>query len=104
MKKIKKGDTVFILSGKDKGKKGKVLTVLHKKNKILVEGINVFKKHQRQTQQFQGGIIERILPIQTSKVKLFCSRCNKPTRVGVKAVGEKKARYCKKCNEVIDKV
>lgn len=104
MKKVKKGDTVFILAGKDKGRKGKILNVLHKKNKVLVEGINSYKKHQRQTQQFQGGIIERISPIPTSKVKLVCSRCNKPTRIGFKVMGEKKARYCKKCNEVIDKV
>lgn len=102
---IKKNDTVILLSGKDKGRKGKVINVLPKEEKVLVEKINVVKKHQRPTRDFQGGIIEKPLPVPRSRVMLVCPRCSKPTRIGVKFIeGDKKVRTCKKCQEIIDKV
>jgi|SRR3989339_1827901 len=102
--KLKKGDTVIVLSGKDKGKKGKILTILADVAKVTVERVNVAKKHQRPTQKFQGGIIEKPLPIAASRVMLVCPRCNEPTRVAKKMVQEKNLRVCKKCDEIIDKV
>lgn len=97
--KIKKNDQVVVLSGKDKGKKGKVLRVNPDKMKVVVEAVNMVKKHQRATQKFQGGIIEKPLAMPISKVSLICPRCSKPTRVS-RSEGR---RYCKKCKELIDK-
>lgn len=96
---IKKGDTVVVLSGKDRGKKGKILRVITKTGKIIVEGVQVLKKHQKPTQKFQGGIIERPAPIPVGKVQVICPRCSKPARIG-RVDG---ARVCKKCGEGIDK-
>lgn len=101
---IKKNDTVILLAGKDKGRKGKVINVLPKEEKVLVEKINVVKRHQRPTRDFQGGIIEKPLPVPRSRVMLVCPRCSKPTRIGVKFIEDnKKVRACKKCQEIIDK-
>ena len=97
--KVKKGDNVIMLSGKDRGKKGKVLKVNYKQLKLIVEGVNIIKKHQRRTQTFQGGIIERPALVPVSKVMVVCSRCGKPSRMGL----NKGLRVCKKCGEVIDK-
>jgi len=97
--KIKKNDQVVVLSGKDKGKKGKVLRVNPDKMTLMVEGVNMAKKHQRPTQKFQGGIIDKPVAMPVSKVSLVCPRCGKPTRVS-KQDGR---RYCKKCKELIDK-
>ena len=104
--KIKKDDTVKVISGKDKGRSGKVLRVIPKERRIVVDNINVVKKHQRPTQQMkEGGIIEQPIPMYASKVKVVCSSCGAPTRVGYKKLDDgKKVRYCKKCNEIIDKV
>lgn len=96
---IKKGDTVMVLCGRDKGKKGKVLEVFPSDSKMIVERVNVVKKHQRATREFQGGIIEKPLPILASKVMLVCSRCSEPARVRRKDG----ARVCARCNESIDK-
>lgn len=101
---IKKGDTVIVLSGKNKGKKGKVINVLSADNKVVVEGVNIAKKHQRATRNFQGGIIEKPLPLYVSKVMLVCPRCGEPTRGGVKDIGERRVRVCGKCEEIVDKV
>lgn len=103
--KIKRDDTVKVIAGKDKGKTGKVLRVLPKINKVIVEDVNVIKKHQRPTQQNrEGGIIEQPAAIFVSKVMVVCSSCGNPTRVGYKNLEDgKKVRYCKKCNEIIDK-
>ena len=95
---VKKGDTVVVLSGKDKGKQGKVIQALPKKNKVVVEGVNKVKKHQKPTQaNQQGGIIEMEAPIDASNVMLLDPKTNKPTRVGIK-VDEKgnKIRVAKK--------
>ena len=99
---IKKDDKVIVLSGKDKGKEGKVLVASPKTNKVIVEGINVATKHQRAQKQGQeGGIIKVETPIYACKVQLVCPKCGKATRVGHKIEGGKKSRVCKKCGAEI---
>ena len=101
---VKSGDTVIVLSGKDRGKKGKVLKVIPKEQRVIVEGVNIVKKHQKPRGQFQqGGIIETEAPIHSSNVMLVCPRCNKPAKIA-KQISEdgQKSRVCKKCKEVID--
>ncbi|HLB27858.1 MAG TPA: 50S ribosomal protein L24 [Dehalococcoidales bacterium] len=102
--KIRKNDTVLITAGKDKGKKGKVRFAYPKDDTVLVEGVNFIKKHARASGQVrQAGIIEREQTIDVSDVMLICSKCNKPTRVGARFLGDgKKVRVCRNCNEVID--
>lgn len=104
-RKVKKSDLVMVIAGKEKGKTGRILRILAKKDRAIVEKINFIKRHQRPTgQQRQGGIIEREAPLDLSNLKLICESCNKPIRVGKKALEDgKKARYCKKCGEMIDK-
>jgi large subunit ribosomal protein L24 len=100
--KIKKGDIVLVISGKNKGKKGKILRVFPKKRKILIEGVNLMKKHQKPKKTGQKGqIIQKPAPIDASNVKMICSKCNKAVRVGYKIVNDKKYRICKKCNKQI---
>jgi len=100
--KIKKGDTVLIISGKDKGKKGKIFKAFPKKRKVLIEGVNLMKKHQKPKKTGEKGqIIEKPAPISVSNVKLICSKCNKAVRVGYKIIENKKYRICKKCNKQI---
>lgn len=101
---VKKGDTVIVLSGKDKGKKGKVLVCHPRKGKVLVEGINMVKKHTRTTQKnLQGGIQEQEAPLHSSKVMLVCPSCKEAVRVGKQAVTDgEKVRKCKNCGETID--
>lgn len=101
---VRKGDTVYILTGKDAGKRGKVLQALPSRRKVVVEGVNVVKRHSRPTRALpQGGIVEKEAPIDSSNVMLVCSKCNKPTRVARKLVDDKYYRACKKCGEIIDK-
>ena len=102
---VRKGDRVSILSGKDKGKKGKILRTFPSKNKVLVEGINIIKKHSRPTQKVpQGGIREIEAPINSSKVMIVCPSCQQPTRIIHRVLADgKKVRGCKKCGEDIDK-
>ncbi|MGB4338468.1 MAG: 50S ribosomal protein L24 [Bacillota bacterium] len=105
VKKFKKGDTVLVLAGKDKGRRGKVLRVLPREQKIVVENLNLVKRHTRPTNENpQGGIIERPAPMPIGKVMVVCSKCNKPTRVGMaeKEPG-KFVRTCKKCGAGLDK-
>lgn len=101
--KIKKGDTVIVISGKDKGKKGRVLSVLTKKNRVLVEGVNIVKKHVRPTSKNpKGGIITQEAGIHISNVMLVCPSCGQPTRVGFALRDEGvKVRKCKKCESDI---
>lgn len=104
MLKIKRNDIVKVLTGKDRGKTGKVLKVFPKEKRILVEGINFIKRHARQTKQDQkGGIIQKEAPADISNLMLVCKHCNKPTRVKIKIMGNgsSKARVCGKCKEVI---
>ncbi|MFH0762465.1 MAG: 50S ribosomal protein L24 [Candidatus Omnitrophota bacterium] len=101
--KIKKGDTVLIAAGKDKGKKGKILAILQKERRVLVEGLNLVKKHRRQTRQDQqGGIVSIEAPIQASNLMFFCRHCNHPARVGFTVLKDgSKSRFCKHCKENI---
>ena len=89
--------------GKDRGKKGKVLSVFPAENRAIVEGLNLIKKHTRKTRDDQqGGIVQREAPINLSKVMLFCAKCNKPARVGFSFLKDgAKVRVCKRCSEVI---
>lgn len=102
---VKKGDTVVIISGKDKGKKGKVLTAFPKEGKIIVEGVNMVTKHTRPSQKVpQGGIIHQEAPFYSSKAMIFCPRCEAPVRIGHKFLEDNtKVRVCKRCGEVLDK-
>ena len=96
--KIKKGDTVQVLSGNDKGKKGEVLSVLPTVEKVIAKGINVRKKHVKPKKQgAEGGILSIESPVHASKLGIVCSKCNKPVRVGIKIEEDKKTRICKKC-------
>lgn len=105
MASIRKNDTVMVIAGKDKGKKGRVLSVYPGEGRIIVEKLNIIKKHQRPTQkQKQGGIVEKEGPMHISNVMLLCGKCDRPTRVSIKTLeGGKKIRVCKKCGEVIDR-
>ena len=100
--KIKRDDKVIVLSGKDKGKTGKVLVADPKALKVIVEGVNVATKHQKAQKKGQdGGIIKIETPIYVSKVQLVCPKCGKGTRVAYKIVDGKKVRVCKKCGAEI---
>jgi len=100
--KIKKNDTVLIISGKNKGKKGKVLEAFPVQNKIVVEGVNIAKKHRRPKQEKEKGqVIELTKPIDVSNVKIICPKCNKASRIGYKKVEKGKNRICKKCQQEI---
>ena len=103
MNKIKKNDTVYVLTGKDKGKTGRVFRVYPAKDRALVEGINYVKKHVRKSQQDQkGGIIQKEMPIKLSNLANFCKSCNKSARVGMSVLADgTKSRYCKRCKEAI---
>ena len=99
---IKREDKVVVLSGKDKGKQGKVIKADPKAMKVIVEGVNVATKHQKPRKQGEeGGIIKVETPIYASKVQLVCPKCGKATRVGHKVEGDKKVRVCKKCGAEI---
>jgi large subunit ribosomal protein L24 len=101
---VRTGDTVMVLSGKDRGKRGKVLRVLPEKGRVVVEGVNVVKRHTRPSQKvLQGGIIDKENPVAASTVMLVCPSCHKPTRVGHLELEERKVRRCKKCGEVVDR-
>jgi large subunit ribosomal protein L24 len=104
MNTIRKGDTVQVIAGNDRGKKGEVHSVSPKKGTVIVSGINLVKKHQRRTGDVrtQAGIIEREGPIEISNVALVCKNCGKVTRVGFSFEGGKKSRKCKKCGQFID--
>jgi len=100
--RIKKGDMVIVISGNDKGRKGRVIKVMPKKQRVLVEGLNMQKKHQRPRKEGEKGqIVEKPGPIHISNVKLICPKCGKATRVARKIVEGKKYRVCKKCGQTI---
>ena len=95
---VKKGDTVVVLSGKDKGKKGKVQHTVPKEAKVVVEGVNMVTCHTKPRRQGEeGGIVRREAALYASKVQVVCPKCGKATRVGHKVEGGKKTRVCKKC-------
>ena len=96
--KIKKGDTVYVLSGNDKGKKGEVLEIIPKTEKVIVKGVNVRKKHIKPKKQGEeGGIIPIECAINSSKLSVVCQKCSKPTRIGYEIEKDEKVRVCKKC-------
>ena len=100
--KIKKGDTVKIMAGKDKGKTGKVSKVFPLEEKIIVEGVNIKNKNMKPRKQGQKGHVAQIVaPFNVSNAMIICSSCGKTTRIGYKTEGEKKMRVCKKCNGTI---
>jgi len=103
--KIKKSDQVMVTKGKERGKTGKVLRLLPDRGKVLVEKLNIVKRHQRATsQQKQGGIIEKEAPISIANVMLLCDKCKGPVKIGRKVLDSgKKVRFCKKCGEVLDR-
>ena len=102
--KIRKNDTVLVIAGKDKGKKGKVRFAYPKDQQILVEGINFIKKHSRaKGQARQAGIIDLEAPIHVSNVMLLCDKCNHPARTGFRILEDgRRVRFCRSCQEVID--
>ena len=99
---IKKGDTIKIIAGKDRGKTGKVLMVFPERSRISVEGINLYKKHSRPKRQGEKGeIVEILRPFHISNAQIVCSSCHRVTRVGHRYEGSQKIRYCKKCQLAI---
>ena len=101
---IKKNDKVQVISGDEKGKKGRVLSMLSKDDRIIVEGINMIKRHMKPSKKYsQGGIIEKEAAVKRSNIMLVCPKCGKPTKIGNKILeNDKKIRLCKKCGEVIE--
>lgn len=100
--RLKKGDMVFVLSGKDKGKKGKILSV--SSDGVIVEKMNVAKRHMKPSKTFQGGIIEKPMKLNPSKLLPVCSKCNEGTRVKFTVIDNEKVRQCVSCSEILDKV
>jgi large subunit ribosomal protein L24 len=103
---IRKNDNVVVMTGKDRGKRGRVLRVVPEKNRVVVEGVNMIKRHTKANPQRQvkGGVIEREAPVHASNVQMVCPECGKPTRLGSKLLEDgRKVRICRKCSEVVDK-
>lgn len=100
---LRKGDTVVILSGKDRDRRGKILRVLPKAGKVVVDGLNMAKKHSKPTKTSpQGGVIDVPMPLPAGKVMLVCPGCNQPTRAHREASGKEEIRVCKNCGRSID--
>ena len=103
---IRKNDSVVVTTGKDRGKRGRVLRVVPDKNRLIVEGVNIIKRHTKANPQrnIKGGLVEREAPLHASNVQLLCPECGKPTRLGKKILGDgRKVRVCRKCEGVVDK-
>ena len=99
--KIRKDDTVEVIAGKDKGKRGKIVRVIRDKDRVIVEGVNLVKKAmKKRTQQDRGGIVEVEAPLHISNVAIVCKKCG-PTRIGYKLDGDKKLRVCRKCGDTL---
>lgn len=99
---VRKGDNVKVLSGKDKGKSGKIIAAFPKSQTVVVENVNKVKRHTKPNiKSPQGGILDKEMPLHVCKVQLICPACNKPTRIAHKVVDGKNLRACKKCGEVI---
>lgn len=103
--RIKRGDIIAVIAGKERGKRGKVLRVLPARGRVIVEKVNMVKKHQRPTQKLrQGGIIEREGSLHLSNVMVVCGKCDRATRASVQILADgRKVRVCKRCSEIIDK-
>ena len=103
---LRKNDSVLVITGKDRGKKGRVLKVLPEKNRLIVEGVNLIKRHTKANpgKNIKGGIVEREASLHASNVQLVCPECGAQTRVGHKILGDgRKVRVCRKCEGVVDK-
>jgi large subunit ribosomal protein L24 len=100
--KVRKGDQVMVITGRDKGKTGEIVRVLREENRVLVRGVNVAQRHQRQTAGQQGGIVSKELPIHVSNVALIDPKTKQPTRVGYRMDGERKIRFARRSGEAID--
>jgi len=103
---IRKNDNVLVLSGKDRGKRGRVLRVVPADNRVVVEGVNFIKRHTRPNPQrnVKGGIVEREAPIHASNVQMVCPECGEPTRLGRRSLEDgRKVRICRKCEGVVDR-
>ena len=103
---IRKNDNVLVVTGKDRGKRGRVLRVVPDKNRLIVEGVNVIKRHTKANpqRQIKGGLVEREAPLHASNVQLVCPECGVQTRIGHKILGDgRKVRICRKCEGVVDK-
>lgn len=102
---VKKNDMVVIIAGKEKGKSGKIVRVFPEKSRVVVENINVVKRHTRPTRtNAEGGIVEKEAAIDASNVQLLCGSCSKPARTGIRVLEDgAKVRFCKKCNEIVDR-
>jgi large subunit ribosomal protein L24 len=103
---IRKNDNVVVTTGKDRGKRGRVVRVVAEKNRLVVEGVNLIKRHTRANPQknVKGGVVEREAPLHASNVQLVCPECGEPTRIGKKILGDgRKVRICRKCEGVVDK-
>lgn len=101
---IKKNDTVLVTAGKEKGKRGRVIAVYPRENRILIEKLNMIKRHTRPNQQLrQGGIVEKESPMSAANVKLICAKCDKPTSIARKAQGDgARVRVCKACDATLE--
>jgi large subunit ribosomal protein L24 len=103
---IRRNDSVVVVTGKDRGKRGRVLKVLPEKNRLVIEGVNFIKRHTKPNpgRSVKGGIVEREAPLHASNVQLVCPECGKPTRIGRRILGDgRKVRICRKCEGVVDK-
>jgi large subunit ribosomal protein L24 len=102
---VKKNDMVMVIAGKEKGKSGKVIGIFPGKGRVVVESLNTIKRHTRPNRaNAQGGIIEKEAPLNASNVLLLCGSCNQATRTGKRILDDgSKVRFCKKCNEIVDK-
>jgi large subunit ribosomal protein L24 len=101
--KVRKGDNVVVLTGRDKGKSGSILRVMPEENRVVVQGVNMVKRHTRPTAQQQGGIVEKEAPIHVSNVALVDPKDNKPTRVGYKFLDGRRLRFARRSGEMIDR-
>ena len=103
---IRKNDNVVVTTGKDRGKRGRVVRGVPDKNRVVVEGVNIIKRHTKANPQrnIKGGLVEREAPLHASNVQIVCPECGKPTRIGRKILGDgRKVRVCRKCEGVVDK-
>jgi large subunit ribosomal protein L24 len=103
---VRKNDNVVVITGKDRGKRGRVLKVVPATNRLIVEGVNIIKRHTKPNPQrgIKGGLVEREAALHASNVQLVCPECGKPTRLGSKFLGDgRKVRICRKCEGVVDK-
>jgi large subunit ribosomal protein L24 len=99
---VKKGDKVVVITGRDKGKSGEILRVLREENRVVVQGINMAQRHQKQSMSQEGGIVQKELSIHVSNVALIDPKTEKPTRIGYKMDGERKVRVARRSGEALD--